>query len=275
MKKNQWCRWGVMTAPEDGVIVGCSRHHEWMLPWWWMHFRPHNPYPVVFFNFGDMSLEARKWCAKRGELKTLMVPTEEFVATREDVPSECVENWEKHDNMNVWKARLEWFKKPFACLMSPFKRTIWIDLDCQVRKSLKPIFKLCKRGLFLCRELPQVEQIHRDGGSLEPGEIIYNTGVIPFLHGEPLIENWARECVERNRLLRGDQEVLSRWLFENGMELPILPSIYNFRVEEIVNNGGVDSKTVIIHWLSSCKQVIEYQQQVLSQKGFGRMELTL
>ncbi len=47
------------------IIVSCSKENEWMLPWWWMHYHYHNSLPVAFLDLG-ISLQAKRWCAKRG-----------------------------------------------------------------------------------------------------------------------------------------------------------------------------------------------------------------
>jgi hypothetical protein len=61
----------IQPEPIDGVIVGCDAEQEWMLTWWWMHYRLHNDYPVTFFNFGNLSPEAENWCRKKGALVDL------------------------------------------------------------------------------------------------------------------------------------------------------------------------------------------------------------
>jgi hypothetical protein len=250
---------------QDGVIVGCTKSHEWMLPWWWMHYHLHNDFPVTFFDFGDMSPAAKAWCSKRGVVEPLNIPTGTFVANKEQVPTAEAAIWEKHKELDVWKARLEWFKKPFACLQSPYKRTIWIDLDCQVRKSVAGIFSYCDNddGMALAEEPYVILLEHIECGTIQKDEIEYNTGVIAFTHGSPIISNWAKYCMERNTTLRGDQEALSHMLMEEKKKLAALPIIYNSRF-----HLEVDKNTVIVHWLGTGKTFIEQQLQIMSKRFF-------
>ena len=57
---------------EDGkrnqcILLGCDSNHEWMLPWWYKHYKAHNEYPVVFADFG-MTKQSRRWCKVRGRV---------------------------------------------------------------------------------------------------------------------------------------------------------------------------------------------------------------
>lgn len=56
-----------MKKNDRGIIVGCDQGQEWLMSWWWSHYRKHNKYPVTFADFG-LSDRARKWCSERGEV---------------------------------------------------------------------------------------------------------------------------------------------------------------------------------------------------------------
>ena len=127
---------------DEGVIVGSDRNQEWLLPWWWMNFRLHNNHPVAFVDFGDMSPSAVSWCQKRGPYFKLN-PVTNFVAQKEFIDPQKAALWEKM-HPTIWSLRLSWYKKPFALQMSPFKRSLWLDVDCQVRGSIEPLFALCE-----------------------------------------------------------------------------------------------------------------------------------
>lgn len=73
-----------MSKNDDGVIVGTSQRQEWLLPWWWMHYRLYNNHPVTFINFGDLSPKAIDWCKQRGSLISLNL-SDQFLATKEMV----------------------------------------------------------------------------------------------------------------------------------------------------------------------------------------------
>ena len=241
---------------QEGVIVGCSKNHEWMLPWWWMHYCKHNKYPVTFFNFGDMSPLAKLWCQRKGQLITLQIPTEIFVAERGAVNPEQLLIWEAHLHLNIHIARQSWFKKPFACLQSPYEKTIWIDLDCQVCGSIAPIFTCCDfpGGISMVQEPPIVLAAHQKANLILPEEMEYNGGVIAFRHGTVLVQDWARMCIEHNDALRGDQEVFSRMIFERGIKITPLHPSYNWRA-----HLPPPSPPIIHHYLGNCKAFILQQ----------------
>lgn len=246
----------------DGVIVGCDSAYEWMLPWWWVHYRLQNDYPVTFIDFGDMSENAKDWCRAKGQLLTLDIPVDEFLTSKDNVCHTIKPSWEIDEGSDVWVARHKWFKKPFACLQSPYQRTVWIDLDCQVRRPIKEVFDYCNigTGISLAREIPEVIAHHARKGRIHQDEIEYNSGVIVFKHGIPLIEEWARRCVEMNDHLRGDQEVMSRLLYDKKVKfIPLLPE-YNVRW-----HAGLSMDDVIIHWLGTGKDRIKDQINIMKK----------
>lgn len=258
---DELCKWGQQTIDHDGVIVGCCQNQEWLLPWWWMHFKMHNQYPVTFVDFGDMTSIAREFCQKRGQLITLNIP-ESFITPKEKLNGKYESLW-KRIGLDLETSRSAWFKKPFACLQSPYKRAMWIDLDCQTRLSIEPIFDYCENSwqIAIGIEPPIVQQMHERRGTLYYGEIEYNTGVIVFKHGCPTIQEWAKFCIKRNESLRGDQEALSRMAFENDIQLPLLEPIHNCRAEM---REDLNVKSVIIfHWLGGSKHHIKGQINLL------------
>lgn len=267
----EYCQWKKQPVVEqDGVIVGCTRSQEWLLPWWWMHYSMHNESPVMFFDFGDMSPAAKAWCAKKGRLATLNHPKENFVVPKEKVPAAVAAVWDLHQDLDTYKVRVEWFKKPFACLQSDFKRAIWIDLDCQVRRSIAPMFEACENplGIALAEEPLIVLQNHENSGLIQKGEMEYNTGVIVFKHDNLFIPEWAKLCMESNHILRGDQEALSRLALQKGIRLSSLFPIYNQRW-----HLPIDSSNVIIHWLGNGKKAIQFQIQFLVEKAVVNFSL--
>lgn len=212
---------------KNGIVVGADVTQEWLLPWWWEHYRRHNNYPVAFIDFG-MSSQMKDWCKDRGQHIPLRIA--DFAAERDQIDPALVDEWEDNFGTQCWDCRNVWFKKPLACLKSPFEKTVWIDLDCEIRKPLKPLFR--RQGLAMARDQ-----------AVEPYPV-YNSGVIVFDQGSlPLIKEWAKRCVERHSLFRGDQEVFSHMIAERGVEIYELPLRYNWsRCREI------SPDTVIHHW---------------------------
>jgi|694.fasta_scaffold01263_11 hypothetical protein len=250
---------------QKGVIIGCSHHQEWLLPWWWLHFRMHNVLPITFVDFGDMSQNAKKWCARRGSLTTLEFSLAPVIAPKESVDERHASIWKGLD-LNVWEARLAWFKKPFACLQTPYQKTVWIDLDCQVRKNIDNIFAYCDHDLkvALCEESQLAQQFHAQKGLIQYGETEYNTGVIVFQHGAEVIQKWAQIGVKFNASLRGDQEAFTRMVFLNDWQISKLAPKYNLRGGE----QKIDDNSAIIHWLGGNKEHIRHEIQELQNKHY-------
>src|SRR5215207_9096243 len=150
---------------DEGVLLATSRNQKWLLPWWWMNFRLFNDYPVTFVNMGDMSNEAIDWCQQKGNLISLDVSALSFVAKKEKIRPDLAQLWENISGLSVWELRDQWYKKPWAMLKTPYMKTIWMDSDCQVRGSLKPlfVFQLNEIGMSLKKEcsFAQLENMAR------------------------------------------------------------------------------------------------------------------
>lgn len=233
----------------DGIIVGSNERQEWLLPWWWENFRRHNQYPVSFVDFG-LSKEMKMWCKERGELIALPMPAL-FVKDRDEVDDILAKEWEGRYSDIFWQSREAWFKKPHACLRSPYQRTIWIDLDCEVVGSLEDLFNTCDNSSGIC--------LVKDCAALDSLFPIYNSGVIAFQKNHPLILEWARQSIEKNGLFRGDQDLLSQIIGENKVSIYELSSIYNWNI------GFNQRKDVVIyHWLGDAAKNILKNKLILS-----------
>lgn len=260
--------WNRQICAPEGVIVGCTQDQEKFLPWWWMNFRLFNNYPVTFIDFGDMSAIARKWCRQRGSLLSLDL-SDTFIARKEAIDPALVKIWEKM-NTDVWRVRLAWFKKPFALLQSPYEKTVWLDLDCQTKGSIQPLFNeyLNNAEFAISREPESYQKINQERGILLPEEIMYNSGVTAFRHNSKIIQEWAKEALERSHLFYGDQQLLSRILFTSKLPFAVIPDIYNSFVLD-----GINPKAIILHWYGSSKEAIPIYIDQLKQ--YFCIDLTL
>lgn len=191
---------------------------EQFLPWWLMHLREQSDLPVLFADFG-MSPEGRKFCEEKGEL--VPMPAPDFVVQRKDVSLARALLWETVFTPEFWRARRAWFLKPFALLASPFDRSLWIDIDCEVRESLGPLFQ----GTHIAMTYDQGTSYH-ERGLLSPGAPSYSTGVIGVSHGDPLIVTWAERCMKENHLFLNEQLLLSQMVGE----IHLLPQRYNWHM---------------------------------------------
>lgn len=238
----------------EGILVGSDATQEWMLPWWWKHYSCHNSYPVVFVDFG-LSEEARLWCEERGQL--LNLEHYPLLKEREQLPPQCISQWENAYGTSFWKNRASWFKKPQALLMTPFEKTVWLDLDCEVRGPLASLF-LESMELGLVPEPSCAHAFLRRFTLIEDNEVCYNSGVILYKHGSFFIQTWAEECFSRADYFWSDQNLLSRQLFESKTPVIALAPKYNWRM-----SSGENAEAHIIHWAGDVgKEWIFYKMQV-------------
>lgn len=211
---------------EHGVIVGCDRNQEWLLPWWWEHYSAHNSYPVAFADFG-LSKKALAWCRKKGIC--LKLPFFDIVPEA-NLSSSTKDRWENHYGKGIWFCRSAWFKKPLCLLHSPFSLGLWIDLDCQINGSLEPLFNSLIIGaeMALVREPDLVQKLDEQQGFLLPGEINYNAGVVVFRQNAPILHHWLEEAAKRNQEYVSDQPALCRAILAQKPHLIELPSAFNW-----------------------------------------------
>lgn len=230
---NQYISWrseGLLD--KDGVIIATDQSRQFLLPFWWECYKKYNDYPVTIIDFG-MSAAAHQWCKERGEVIQLSLP--DWLFDKRQLMS---------TRYFIQGVRRAWFHKPFAMLLSPYKRTLWLDMDCQVNGNLSPVFPYAENPtqMALCTSIPK-----------KPGdEIEYNSGVIAYLKGCPLIQEWARATVEMEGDFKGDQNILTRLIVDQHRSVVILPDEYNWRVKP----WGVNEKALIIHWIDDTKRAL-------------------
>ncbi len=204
---------------EQGVLVAADENIEWLLPWWWSRYRVHNDFPVAFVDLG-LSHFGKTFCQKRGDL--ISVKLEKDIASLHS-----------------------WFKKPFAFLQTPFKRTLWLDLDCEVLKPLHSLFD-AEEGLFLAKETEAQIQKNRSSQNIHEDEMLYNSGVVLYSCGDPLIAKWAQTILDTKDQFWSDQHALSRLIYEEKHEIYRLHENYNWRMSQ-----GFNMHVAIIHWVGS------------------------
>lgn len=251
---------------DKGILCGCDRHQEWMLPWWWNHYSKHNSYPVAFFDFG-MSPEAKKWCEERGACFEL--PAQ---AASLPVSEKRQKKWEERFGHISWKMREKLFCKPFAFLATPFEKSLWIDLDCQVRGCVEPIFRTLKQGvqIGLKRESERTQRLDRKGQFTRKGEVNYNSGVVPFRKGAEILTLWTEEVMKHSHRFVTDQHALSRVLFRTAHPVAELPPVFNWTPV-----SGENKKALIYHFHGGQKGLILHTIDPLFFSLQGKLQLTL
>lgn len=231
-----------------GIVVGANARQEWLLSWWWNHYTKYNNYPVVFVDFG-LSKEKKEWCRERGELLSLRLPPL-FVQDRDEVSSSLVQAWEGRYPDGFWEAREAWFKKAAACLHSPFLKSVWIDLDCEIVKPLEALEKMAER--------PEGIAMAVDRAAPELGYPIYNSGVIVFQKKHPLIEQWAQQSLSENGQFRSDQDLLSWIIADQKWPLCELSPFYNWGI-----GYGMQDEVAIYHWIGDAAKALLRNQLIL------------
>lgn len=200
--------WSSKIVDKYGIVTGANSRHEWMLPWWYDHFRKFNKnMPVIFADFG-MNKEKRNWCKANGNVINL-----------------------RH------KMRRDWFKKPLAMLYAPFKRVFWIDLDCEIRGSVEPLFEYISESRIAVTHDTHTPWVKTS----DP----VASGVVGARHGNKMIVDWAKGC-NGVYSVRGDQEVLNKIIQGRLDEVAIMPLIYQW-----LRLDGENKDAIIMHWTGS------------------------
>lgn len=229
----------------DGVLVGTDHDLESWLPWWYANLCKHNDLPVTVIDFG-MSLPMKQWCQQRWEVIPLDLPVSLF---KNRMP--LIEEKVGRKKMRFMK-RWCWFRKPFAFLKSPYTRTLWLDIDCLVLEGLNELFRYADNpyGVAMGVDLRQ-EKIQRkiNAGILKPGEHNFNSGVIPYQHGAPLIQQWAQAVIDFEDYFLSDQDIFSRLVGDLHADIPIIPQKYNWLVPEL----GISKEAIVLHFMEDSK----------------------
>jgi hypothetical protein len=191
--------------PTRAVIVGADAEQAWMLDWWYGNYIKHNKYPIIFADFG-LHPSHVEWCKKRGTVLGLRIPS----------------------NIRGW------FKKPFAIFQSGIDIALWIDVDCEIRANVEPIFNFITYG--------KVAMAPDKHNRWCVNETPLNSGVIgawPSSHA--LIGKWADRCRRPNK--RGDQEIFNDMVSEWGDSVLQMPQQFNrLRLD------GDSPDALIMHW---------------------------
>ena len=192
------------------VLVGSDANTEWMLPWFVENFKKHNDTHLSIVDFG-MTEEAQKWCET---------------------------NVDSLGDMRV-ETPHAWFLKPFAMANSPFKKTIWLDIDCEILGDVSPIFsKIVPDKLSMVVDRPWSKRFNTT---------MYNSGVVAF-EGRPKILELRCERI-KSKPGRGDQETLHEMLdpLQQMMYINEIENKWNvLRLQHI--EGPKVNDTVVNHW---------------------------
>jgi hypothetical protein len=207
------CQWKNSIEADKGVMVGCSKVHEDLLPWWIDNYKKFNKFPVVFADFG-ISDSMKKYCEQYGKV------------------------------INMVDVDLEgWFRKPFAILRAPFKKIIWFDVDVEIKNSIDFLFDYAENGKPAMGQDtydPVQFRVH-----MKDSWVLFDTGVIVVEHGARCIKNWCMETLSVPRgFYLGDHQIFSIVLHRDSFSYNMIPkSIHRMRMEK-----GDQKDVVVMHW---------------------------
>lgn len=182
-----------------------------------------------------MSKEALEWCEKRGELISLSA----IPKVIHKISPELKRSWEKRFGSNFWIHRSIWLLKPAVLLQSPFQQGLWLDLDCEIKGSVKPLFDSLSNGVDLALARDSVQDLD----FLFPDEVLYNGGVIAFRRKAKILIQWQMATVQLKDPMPTDQEYLSRMIYLHQPQFTELLPIYNWS-----RIWGVNSESLIHHY---------------------------
>lgn len=248
---------------ERGVIVGCDQNLEWLLPWFFENYSTHNTTPITFFDFG-MSEYGKNFCKMHGRYLSLETLKEKHKCFSELSDEDLGQFSITHplDYMKI--CHKAWMKKPLACLYTPYETTIWIDIDCKVRKNIDGLFDLLAPESQICLSLdhPYTTHLKKITGIIKEEEVQFSSGAMIFRKNASFIRFWI-ETISK-KFYPGDQEALSDVI--NGESIPykVLEKKYHLTNWEeitidafILHYGGPQGKIKLIKEILEKKPPLE------------------
>ena len=200
-----------MKSYDKAFVTGCDENHEWMLEWFFKNYKKHmKDVPLVFANFGLTPDGLKK--------------------VRENV----------HAVMNLKPFDEEgWFKKPMSMIKCPSKKTIFIDLDCEIRDDISNLFNMLKPNML--------NMVEDKPWTMRGQELWHNSGVVGFIDKPTILYDWAKAI--RDNPVQGDQEVLHLLLnpITKIKYINDIPNEYNvLRLQ--VETDGYAGAIKVMHW---------------------------
>ena len=132
-----------------------------------------------------------------------------------------------------------WFKKPMSMIKSPSKKTVWIDLDCEIRDDIRDLFDILQPN--------KLNMVEDKPWTTRGQELWHNSGVVGFIDKPPILYQWAKAI--RDNPVQGDQEVLHLMLnpITKIAHINDLPNEYNvLRLQTEVDGYGGAIR--VMHW---------------------------
>jgi lipopolysaccharide biosynthesis glycosyltransferase len=130
-------------------------------------------------------------------------------------------------------------------LLSPYKRTVWLDLDTQVRGSIEPLFAFCENegGFAAAPEHVSSQLLNKQRKMIGEDQVIYNAGVLVFKRQSKVVQEWIDRSKDQNHLHCSDQQILALVLNSKLFDFTTLSRLFNWTIDV-----PAPSEVVILHW---------------------------
>lgn len=193
-------------------MVGSDANTEWMIPWFVENYKKYNDIHLTVVDFG-MTDNMLNWIEQNvGSIGDMRVDTG-------GMPT--------------------WFLKPVAMMNSPFKKTCWLDTDCEVLGDISGIFNhIVPSKISMVVDRPWSKRFNT---------MMFNSGVVAFEGRPDILVKWHERIQQKPK--RGDQETLHDMLdpLQQLMYIEEMPNKYNFlRIQHL--EGPKADDVLINHW---------------------------
>ena len=194
-------------------MTGVDDTQEYLLKWWYKNIIKHNPdVHITICDFG-MSEKVKQWAK---------------------VNADCFVEYPKH-KINAW------FNKTQCLIDSKYEYTCWIDVDCEVLRSIQDVFAYAQQDK-ICLTRDWAREFSRKN------EIWWATGFNLIKGDSSLLQDW--HDVLKEEKVRGDQEALQELITQNPIrnkEIIELPQIYQWLRLSLQRHKDNKNKRVV-HW---------------------------
>lgn len=240
-----------------GIVIGCDQNLEYLIPVWFSFYSTHNNLPVTFVDFG-VSKEMQSFCKKHFNF----IELNEIFTESKDVSLENQIKWESLYSNEFWNFRSQWFKKPHACLLSPYDYSLWVDVDCLVYKNLSHLFSEIQDDVVFSIRAEGLDQIELEK-SMQicfQDETTFNSGVILYSNTHPILKLWKEKSLNESHLFIGDQHALSRAIYESNSNIIPLPNAYNW------SYAWKDHPEIMIHHFHGAGKILMIEKFLVFHK---------
>ena len=216
-----------------GVLIGCDSEMEIYLGWWWSHYKKWNGLPVAIADFG-LSEQGKENARGIGQVIEIDVDLSDAVISSS-------EHKALQSTINqVRKCIGIWQKKPFALSQSPFDQTVWIDLDCEIKADIGPVFEYCHDGFGVIADEPHYEKWCNEMGILNGAG--YDTSVVAYTKESQVLKSWVETTHEWKEEFWGDDRILSHVIEKGGYKVDTIPEEWSS------NYARRNSSAKIVHY---------------------------